>query len=415
MVSLSNFRWLLLNFLFIQLHIKSVRTEWPSQNLSSIKLLGLFPDADNTREPTELSVHSRAMFKAAILLSQEYNITIENQYIQWQSEQTGGNIMNALGDTCQSISSSTILGIVGPAFSGEAQQIANFGNTVGLPVISYSATDPSLSDRKHYPTFYRTVPSDNTAALAIVKLFLQFNWTSCIIIYQNDPYGTDGADAISETFLNQGLEVNKLIVFDITRREIQADLKGSLLNSATRIVIVWASVTSTSLILENALNSNLLGPKFTWILSTSILLNSYNETNYRNLIGILTVEPVTGNVVGAPINSTLLNAAYQIWKQYEPETFPASMKMNPYALFSFDATWTLIQSFQQVCSINFSSCLAFNGSSFCFDRYFVDSDRLLNTINSLEFLGVSGPVQFSINTTDRINGSYYFLKNLLII
>jgi len=394
------------------LHIKSVTTEWPSQNLSSIKLLGLFSDADNTTEPTEVSVHSRAMFKAAILLSQEYNITIENQYIQWQSEQTGGNIMNALGDTCQAVSSSTIVGIVGPAFSREAQQIANFGNTVGLPVISYSATDPSLSDRNNYPTFYRTVPSDNTAALAIVKLFLQFNWTSCIIIYQNDPYGTDGTDAISEAFLNQGLEVNKLIVFDIATGEIRGDLKGSLVNSATRIVIVWAIASSTSLILQNALDSNLLGPKFTWILSTSISLTSFNQINYPNLIGILTVEPVTGNVVGAPINSTLLNAAYNIWKQYEPETFPASMKINPYALFAFDATWTLIQSLQQACSINFSSCLAFNGSSFCFDRYFVHSDRLLNTINSLEFIGVSGPVQFSINTTDRINGSYYYVQNI---
>ena len=110
------------------------------------------------------------MFKAAILLSQQYNITIQGQFIGWQSAQTGGDVINALSDTCQSISTSNIVGIVGPAFSRESLFIAPFAAKIGIPVISYAATDPDLSDRNTYPAFYRTVPSDNTAALAIVKL-----------------------------------------------------------------------------------------------------------------------------------------------------------------------------------------------------------------------------------------------------
>ncbi|CAF1261341.1 unnamed protein product [Adineta steineri] len=412
MISLYNFRCLLLHLLFVQRHLKYVAAMWPSGNVSNIKLLGLFPDADNSTETTDLSIHSRAMFQAAVLLSQSYNITIDGHYIGWQSEQTGGVIMNALGDTCQALSCSNIVGVVGPGFSREAQQIANFGNTVGIPIISYAATDPELSDRNDYLTFYRTVPSDNSAATAIVKLFVQYNWTSCIIIYQNDPYGIDGSNGINQAFVNQGLTVNKLIIFDIATLQIQGDLNNLLTNSPSRIVILWTTEIYTSIVLQSALNSNFVGPKFTWILSTTISLTNFNRIHYPNLIGMLTVEPVTGSVVGAPINSTLLNAAYDIWKQYEPETFPASLKVSPYALFAFDATWTLIQSLQQLCSTISSPCTTFNGSSFCFDRYFINSNLLLNTINSLQFIGVSGPIGFSSTSTDRLNGTYYYVENV---
>ncbi|CAF1173737.1 unnamed protein product [Rotaria sordida] len=126
------------------------------------------------------------------------------------------------------------------------------------------------------------------------------------------------------------------------------------------------------------------------------------------------IEPAVESVVNAPINATLLNAAYSIWQQYEPESFPGSMNVDNYALFVFDATWTLIQSLQQVCAskINISSLyLSFIGSSYCFDRRFIHSKLLLDAVSRTEFLGVSGPIQFSVNVTDRITGLYYSAKN----
>ncbi|CAF0965076.1 unnamed protein product [Rotaria sordida] len=385
-------------------------------NSTISRTLCLFQDPENTSETTDLSVHSRAMFKAAVLLSQQYNITIEGQFIGWQAAQTGGNVTEALSETCQSVSTSNIIGIVGPAFSREAHIVAGFAERIGIPVISYAATDPDLSDRNAYPSFYRTVPSDNTAALAIVKLFIRFNWTSSIIIYQNDVFGSGGAKVISEVFIRNGIIVREMIVFDIVTRRIRGDLKKSLTSSATRIVVLWVQSTYTSLVLQNALDSDVVGPQFIWILSSSVPLDSFNQTFYQKLIGMLTIEPVTGKIVDAPINSTLLNAAYNIWKAYEPETFPVSMNVNYYSLFAFDATWSLIKSLEQLCSTplnsSSSSCTSFTGSSFCFDRRIIHSDLLLKSISRIEFLGISGPVRFSVNVTDRINGSFYYAQNV---
>ncbi|CAF5099657.1 unnamed protein product, partial [Rotaria sp. Silwood1] len=354
------------------------------------------------------------MFKAAVLLSHQYNITIEGEFIGWQAEQTTDNIIDALNIACRAVSVSNVVGIVGPTVSRDAHVIAPFGEKIGIPVISHAATDPDLSDQNTYPNFYRTVASDFAAAAALAKLFIRFNWTSCSIIYQNDAFGTGGAKAISEAFIKSDLTVSQMIIFDIVMLSIRGDLKSLLTNAATRIVVLWVESMYTPLILQKALDSNVVGPYFTWILSNSISLNSFNQTFYPNLIGMFLIEPAVGSVVNAPINATLLNAAYSIWQQYEPESFPGSINVDNYALFAFDATWTLIQSLQQLCAskINISSsCLSFIGSSYCFDRRFIHSKLLLDAISRTEFLGVSGPIQFSSNVTDRITGLYYSAKN----
>ncbi|CAF3993101.1 unnamed protein product, partial [Rotaria sordida] len=416
MLFFLKFEYLLLNILLVQLNIDNVMSIWPSSNSSDIYLLGLFgyiPDASNNNN---LVIHSRAMFKAAVLLSNQYNITIDGKLIGWKEGLTRGEVIVALNETCLSVSESNIVSIVGPEFSRETLLISPLCEKLNLPVISYSATDPDLSDATTYPNFYRTVPSDDIMALALVKLFNRFNWTSCLIIYQNDAFGSGGAKVINDLFNASNMKVVQMIMYDIAKKSIRGDLKTYLMNSPSRIVILWADSISTSLILQNALDSNVVGPLFTWIITSEILFKSFNERYYQNLVGMLLIEPVVASVVGAPYNTELLNAAYNIWQTYENETFPASTDVDYYALFSFDATWALIKSLEELCSSKInnssSSCLSFNKSSFCFNFRFNQYDSLLSILARTNFLGVSGFVGFSNNTTDRINGSYYILQNV---
>ncbi|CAF1490036.1 unnamed protein product, partial [Rotaria sordida] len=149
------FRWWILPFIFEQINIHYARAAWPLSNMSNIQLLGLFADAANTSEHTEFSVHPCAMFKAALVLSRQYNIKIDGEFIGWQAAQTGGNAIGALRSTCQAVATANVVGIVGPAYSREASIIAAFAHSDNIPAISYAATEPDLSDRNAYPNFYR--------------------------------------------------------------------------------------------------------------------------------------------------------------------------------------------------------------------------------------------------------------------
>ncbi|CAF5105565.1 unnamed protein product, partial [Rotaria sp. Silwood1] len=185
-----------------------------------------------------------------------------------------------------------------------------------------------------------------------------------------DAFGSGASKAISDAFHTSGLNVTQMLLFDIAKRSFRADLKNTLINSPTRIIILWAESIYTYIILEEALQSNVVGPYFTWILCSRISLNSFNITYKDNLIGMLLIEPVVGAVINAPYNVTLLNEAHKIWQEYENETFPGSTNVDDYALFAFDATWSLIKSLEELClsTINnfSSSCLSCNSSSSCY-------------------------------------------------
>lgn len=145
MSSIRSCRWLWLYFILVGcLNISYVTAAWPSSDSSKIQILGIFNCKLNITELASRSVHTRAMFLAAIFLSQKYNITIGGEFIGWRLVKNQGDAMDVLSSTCLEISNSSIAGIVGPTFSSEAHVLAPFVAKLGIPVISYAATDPAL-------------------------------------------------------------------------------------------------------------------------------------------------------------------------------------------------------------------------------------------------------------------------------
>ena len=145
----------------------NIQGSWPTLNEHTIKILGLFQEDFNIPKSKSELTQFVSLFKAAILLSQRYNITVNGQFIGWHIEQTNGSVMETLRRVCDVVLTSNIIGIVGPRLSREAHTIADFAKTIGLPVVSYAATDPDLSSRSAFPSFYRTIPPDTSASVAI--------------------------------------------------------------------------------------------------------------------------------------------------------------------------------------------------------------------------------------------------------
>ncbi|XP_070685103.1 extracellular calcium-sensing receptor-like [Pempheris klunzingeri] len=86
----------------------------------------------------------------------------------------------------------TVQAILG--HSGSRPTIA-FAQVVGrfqVPVISHFATCACLSNRKEYPTFFRTIPSDYYQSRALAKLVKHFGWTWIGAIAVNNEYGLNG-------------------------------------------------------------------------------------------------------------------------------------------------------------------------------------------------------------------------------
>jgi hypothetical protein len=262
----------LLSFLCFTLFIDSINT---------VRILGLFPEHQDVpvryskfNPSGDWTFQSMAMFRAAIALAKRYKIYVHDQPIDYTIIQTtgDGNGFAALELVCRSITNKTdsdVVGVVGPTSSTNARFLGPFAAHIGLPLVSYAATNAELDDTLTYRTFYRTVPSDILLAEAIVQLFKYFSWTTCTMIIGKDDYGYGGLKLLSEVYhLNMTIEDE--LIFDHRLDKFHANLKQTLEKSRSRIILVWANQNSSTRIIHHALLAGLLSGPYVWLMTNKV-------------------------------------------------------------------------------------------------------------------------------------------------
>ncbi|KAM5191417.1 vomeronasal type-2 receptor 26-like [Mantella aurantiaca] len=134
----------------------------------------------------------------------------------------------------------TVAGFIGDLNSDTSLQMAQLLNLYGYTQISYGARDPLLSDRKMYPSFFRTFPDDEMQYVAIVKLLERLKWNWVGIITSDDEYGEREIQQLSKHLTNHGICIEfKILVSKNNFDKIPPELQ----TSTTEVVIVCGSLS----------------------------------------------------------------------------------------------------------------------------------------------------------------------------
>uniref|UniRef100_A0A3B5QVP6 Extracellular calcium-sensing receptor-like n=1 Tax=Xiphophorus maculatus TaxID=8083 RepID=A0A3B5QVP6_XIPMA len=101
--------------------------------------------------------------------------------------------------------SGAVMAVIGESGSTPSISMSRVIGSFKIPQVSHYATCACLSDKKHYPTFFRTIPSDQYQADALAKLVKHFGWTWIGAVRSDSDYGNNGMAAFLEAALREGI------------------------------------------------------------------------------------------------------------------------------------------------------------------------------------------------------------------
>jgi len=125
--------------------------------------------------------------------------------VELTSEDEGDLDNKAYETSITSLKSAGITALVGAASSSVSKLIVDGNAGSGILTVSPSNTSAEFTGLN--PMYFRTAPSDNLQGEVLGNQIAEDGHKTLGIIYQNDPYGTGLAEAITTTFEGSGGEV----------------------------------------------------------------------------------------------------------------------------------------------------------------------------------------------------------------
>ncbi|XP_058608204.1 extracellular calcium-sensing receptor-like [Onychostoma macrolepis] len=159
-----------------------------------------------------------------------------------------------------------VVGIVGDTSSTPSIAISSVLGLFRVPIVSYYATCSCLSDRKKYPSFFRTIPNDAFQVRAMVQILRHFGWTWVGLIYSDDDYGIYAAQSFQQEMQLFGgcVAFSEILPHDNNHRDIHRII-GMIQASTARVVVVFSTSSFLLPLMDEVVSQNMTGRQ--WIAS----------------------------------------------------------------------------------------------------------------------------------------------------
>uniref|UniRef100_A0A8C4TGK4 Extracellular calcium-sensing receptor-like n=1 Tax=Erpetoichthys calabaricus TaxID=27687 RepID=A0A8C4TGK4_ERPCA len=191
-----------------------------------------------------------------------------------------------------------VIAIVGDPMSSHSIAMSRILSLYRVPMVSYYASCSCLSNRKEYPSFFRTIPSDNFQVKAMIEIIKHYRWTWIGAIAIDDDYGQYAIKTFNE-------EVKKFgcISFSETIPKVNEKLKviqivKTIKQSTAKVIVVFSSESGLPSLIKEIVNQNVTGRQWiaseTW--STSAVFAV--KENFHSFGGTIGIAIRSGEIPG---------------------------------------------------------------------------------------------------------------------
>ncbi|XP_040902680.1 extracellular calcium-sensing receptor-like [Toxotes jaculatrix] len=182
-------------------------------------------------------------------------------------------------DTCRG----TVPAVIGDGGSTQSLVVARFLGVFHVPQVSYFSSCACLSDKKEFPAFLRTMPSDFFQVDALIQLVKHFGWTWIGVIAGDDAYGRGGANIFADKVRELGacVALHEIIPKNRAQAAISS-VVSKIRSSGARVILVFAVEQDAAALFDEVLRQGLTGIQWlaseAWI--TAAVLSTPKEYHH---------------------------------------------------------------------------------------------------------------------------------------
>ncbi|RXN39480.1 taste receptor type 1 member 1-like protein [Labeo rohita] len=138
-----------------------------------------------------------------------------------------------------------------------------------IPMVNYGAASYALSNKLHYPSFVRTIPSNKDLIEMIIHIIQWFGWNWVAFLGSEDDYSSDGLKLFNKYINNTGICLAYQERLSLNANYSLALKKIDKLN--INVIVVFALTQYASKIIKAAIASNIQDK--VWIASPAWSMN----------------------------------------------------------------------------------------------------------------------------------------------
>ncbi|CAI0421767.1 unnamed protein product [Linum tenue] len=315
---------------------------------------------------------------------------------------------------------SKTVAVIGPQSSVTAHVLSFIANELQVPLLSFSATDPTLNSLQ-FPFFVMTSQSDLYQMAAIADIVEHYGWREVIAIYGDDDHGRNGIAALGDQLAAKRCKISfKAPLSPKATREEITDVLVQVALTESRILVLhvpdyWGPTVFTVARYLGMMNAGYVWIATNWfstILDTELDLAPEAAEDVQ---GVLTLRMHTPD--------TQLKAEFASrWPNLTAGAGAGRMGLSAYGLYAYDTVWILARAldafFAQGGNVSFSkdSRLAeLGGGDLRLDAMSMldGGKQLLESILNVDMLGVTGRVKFEPPEKDTLIRPAYEVINVI--
>ncbi|KAG6740229.1 hypothetical protein POTOM_055669 [Populus tomentosa] len=286
--------------------------------------------------------------------------------------------------------------IIGPTTSMQANFVIELGEKAQVPIISFSASSPSLTSIRS-PFFFRATQNDSTQVNAISALVQAFGWREAVPIYIDNEYGQGVIPYLTDALqaVDARVPYRSVISPSATDDQIVSELY-KLMTMQTRVFIVHMFPSLGARVFAKAKEIGMVSEGYVWIMTdglTAEFFSSPNASVTNTMQGALGLTPYVPRTKDLETFRVRWKRKFQ---QDNPDIVDA--ELNIFGLRAYDAATALALAVEKAgtanlgfqkanVSSNSSTDLATLGVS-------LNGPNLVQALSNITFKGLTGEYLF---------------------